>query len=469
MGCIRPPLNGAHSDSCQTYKPEDIIRMAWRRKWAIVAPLVLVAAGTVVWSHLLPDIFQSDTSILVLPQRVPESYCRSTVTALIEDRLQSISQQILSRSSLEPIVHEFDLYPGMRERRAREDVVERMHRSIEIQTIRGDAFRLEYTSTDPQKVKPVTEHLASMFIEETLLDREVLAEGTSQFLESQLEDACARLVGHEKKLEAYRLRHAGELPSQLQSNLQVLRSNLLQMQALIESLYRNLDRRILTERSLADLLAADTAAGSSLPPTQGEWFEDPVNRVSPGTGTGRGRMDVFGDAPAVQQLAAAERALLMLELRLTEDHPDIGRMKRRIRQLEARVDAETLQTQPSELPGTSPETTEQVARQNRILAIQAELDNLNRQIASEEADYKRLQDVLATYHRRVEAVPSRETELTELMRDYQTLQGMYTTLLTKKEDTKIAADLERRQIGEQFKVLYPARLPERPFSSIVPA
>ena len=180
-------------------------------------------------------------------------------------------------------------------------------------------------------------------------------------------------------------------------------------------------------------------------------------------------MDVFGDAPAVQQFAAAERALLMLELRLTEDHPDIGRMKRRIRQLEARVDAETLQTQPSELPGTSPETAEQVVRQNRIPAIQAELDNLNRQIASEEADYKRLQDVLATYHRRVEAVPSRETELTELMRDYQTLQGMYTTLLTKKEDTKIAADLERRQIGEQFKVLYPARLPERPFSSIVPA
>ena len=173
--------------------------MAWRRKWAIVAPLVLVAAGTVVWSHLLPDIFQSDTSILVLPQRVPESYVRSIVTALIEDRLRSISQQILSRSSLEPIVHEFDLYPGMRERRAREDVVERMHRSIEIQTIRGDAFRLEYTSTDPQKIKPVTEHLASMFIEETLLDREVLAEGRSQFLESQLEGRLCSPGGSREK------------------------------------------------------------------------------------------------------------------------------------------------------------------------------------------------------------------------------------------------------------------------------
>ena len=99
----------------KTYAPEDFVRIASRRKWAIILPFVIIALGTVVVAHYLPNRYRSETVILVVPQQVPESYVRSTVTSRIEDRLQSISQQILSRTRLERIIQDFNLYERERQ------------------------------------------------------------------------------------------------------------------------------------------------------------------------------------------------------------------------------------------------------------------------------------------------------------------------------------------------------------------
>ena len=136
-----------------------------------------------------------------------------------------------------------------------EDVVERMRNDIEVQPVRGDAFWVAYMSGEPRTAMKVAERLASMFIEENLKDREVLAEGTDQFLEAQLDDARRRLIEHEKKLEAYRGSYTGELPSQLTSNLQVIQNTQMQLQSLAESLSRDRDRRMSSERAIAELQA----------------------------------------------------------------------------------------------------------------------------------------------------------------------------------------------------------------------
>src|SRR6185503_13850315 len=151
----------------------------------------------------------------------PESYVRSTVTTRIEDRLQSITQQILSRTRLERIIQDFNLYPEARKTAIMEDIVDRMRGSINVQVVKGDAFRVSFTADEARTAMRVTERLASLFIEENLRDREVLAEGTNQFLEAQLEDARRRLIETERKVEDYRRKFAGQLPSQLESNLQV--------------------------------------------------------------------------------------------------------------------------------------------------------------------------------------------------------------------------------------------------------
>ena len=148
----------------KVYKPEDFLQILRRRIWLLLVPFAIVSAATAVYSRRLPDVFRSDTLILVVPQRVPESYVRSTVTTRIEDRLQSISQQILSRTRLERIIQDFNLYVEQRRVGIMEDIVEQMRRDIIIQVVKGDAFRVSYTGQDPRTVMKVTDRLSSLFI-----------------------------------------------------------------------------------------------------------------------------------------------------------------------------------------------------------------------------------------------------------------------------------------------------------------
>jgi polysaccharide chain length determinant protein (PEP-CTERM system associated) len=414
----------------KVYKPEDVLQVLKSRIWVLLLPFAIIAAGTAVWVRHLPDQYRSETVILVVPQRVPESYVRSTVTTRIEDRLQSLVQQILSRTRLERIVKDLDLYAKERQTGIMEDVIEQMRRDIGVQVLRGDSFRISYIGDNPRMVMRVTERLASLFIEENLRDREVLAEDTNQFLEAQLEDARRRLLEQEKKVESYRRAYAGQLPSQLESNLQVLKSGDSQSAAIADSLDRDRERHLLLERQLADL------------------EQQPEEPLAP---------SASGVLTPPQQLAKLKDSLQAMQLRLKPDHPDVQRLSRAIRDLEQKIadDGGTTEDAPS---------PRELTRRKRIDDVHAELAMLDRQMAKKQTDEQRLRDEMKIYQARVEAAPARESEMIEMNRDYETLQELYKSLLGKKEESKIAANLERRQIGEQFKLLDPARVAEKPFS-----
>jgi len=306
--------------------------------------------------------------------------------------------------------------------------------------VKGDAFKVTYVSGDPKAAMEVTNRLASLFIEENRRDREVLADGTNQFLESQLEDARRRLAEHEKKVQEYRQQYSGELPTQVQSNLQVIQNTQLQVQAIVESIDRDRDRRIVLERSIADAIAADErSAGAGTSPVEAQ------------------------ASPEEEELETARRTLRELQGRLTSEHPDVVRAKRQLRELEAKAaPAAPSASAPAPQPEIRPVRTPAAA--SRIRNLQNEMQNIDRQIAYKEAEERRLRAVMGMYQARVETAPKRESELIELTRDYTTLQQLYTGLLAKREDSKIAANLERRQAGEQFRILDPARVPEQPFS-----
>ncbi len=422
------------------YTPEDFLDILRRRAWVLLLPLAVISAGTAIVARQLPDRYRAETLVLVVPQRVPESYVKPTVTARIEDRLQSIRQQILSRTRLERIIQEFNLYQEERETMIMEDIVARMRNEVAIDVVRGDAFRVAYVGSDPRTVMRVTDRLADLFKEENLRDREILAEGTNQFLETQLADARQRLIEHEKKLENYRKAHAGELPTQLDSNLQTMQNLQLQIQQLIEGMNRDRDRRLVVERQLTDARAEAAR---------------PVTTVSAPAPDASGELS----GSAAQQLASARATLQSLEMRLKPDHPDIGFWKRRIRDLEKRADAEALEAPLSDTSVRPVSAAEKLAAD-----LVAEIQQLDRRITQQQAEERRLRDVVADYQRRIQMAPARESELVELTRDYTTIQTFYSGLMSKNEDAKIAANLERRQIGEQFKILDPARTPERPFS-----
>ena len=418
------------------YTPNDIARLLFRRAWLILPPAALgLAAGMFVFRHL-PQQYRSETLIMVVPQRVPDDYVKSTVTSKIEDRLSSISDQIMSRSRLERIVNDFDLYRGERTNGIMQDVVDRMRREINVKLEGKESFRVTYVSGDPKTAQKVTERLASLYIEENLRDRANLADDTNQFLASQLEDAKRRLIEHEKKLKEYRERYAGQLPTQLQGSLQAIQNAQMQLQSINESSNRSRERRLLIERQLADAQALPAAVA----PVSSSTENPPV-------------------MTAAQQLEAAQARLELFKQRYTEDHPDMKALRRAIAELQTKADEEA--KRPA---SATPLTTAELARRKRISDLQAELDVIDHQLANNGNEEARLKKVIATYQADVDAVPARESELVELTRDYSTLQATYAGLLEKQENSKLAANLERRQIGETFKVLDPASLPERPYN-----
>lgn len=423
----------------KSYTPEELLRIAWRRKWIIAVPFVVAAACTAVIANRLPKRYQSETVILVVPQRVPESYVRSTVTNRIEDRLPSLREQILSRTRLERVINEFELYAELQKKAVMEDVVETMRRDIDIKVERGDSFRISYINDVPKIAQRVTERLASLFIQENVRDRTVQAEGTNQFLDTQMEEARAKLLDHEKKLEEYQKRYAGELPNQVAGNMQAIQSLQLQLQAVRESIDRDRDRRLVLERQIGDLQVAP----------------DPTV-ASPGNADGA------AGGSTGQQLEAAQARLRALEMRYTPEHPDVRAQKATIRELEAKLQGENAgRPLASE---SKPVTLAEAGRQKRSRDLNAEVQNLDTQLDRKHAQERQLEDQIASYQAKVNAAPTREAELKELNRDYETLQNTYTSFLSKREDAKVAANLERTQSGEQFRVLDQARVPERPYS-----
>lgn len=423
-------------------QPSDLLNILRRRRTILVPFLVITGVAFAVIRQL-PDRYRSETLIMVVPQQVPERYVRSAVTTRIEDRLRTINQQITSRTRLEPVIREFNLYPRLVRTGLMEDVVDRMRADIEVQIIRGDAFRIRFQADDARTAMKVTERLASMYIDESLRDREVLADSTSQFLDSQLAAARQRLLDHEKKLEAYKSQYTGQLPSQVQSNLQVIQNAQMQIQSIVDSLARDRDRRSSMEAQLVELGEGTEASGS---------------------GAGAGAAQAAG-GPMGAQLAEQRKALEEMRLRLKPTHPDVVRQQRVVADLEKKAadEAAVLALVPRTGAAPSANTTDGV-RLTRLSQLRADLSALTTQISAKEQEEARLRGVVADYQARIEAAPSREAELTELMRDYDTLERSYTGLLAKKEEAEVAANLERHQIGEQFKILDPARMPERPFT-----
>ena len=181
------------------YTPDEIVRILVQRKWLIILPFVIGVAGGVFAFKRVQELYRSETLIVVVPQRIPDSYVKS-ITTRVEDRLTSISEQIMSRSRLERIINDFDLYREARASGPMEDVIQRMRADIQPTMDGRDSlsFRISYVNQDPKIAQKVTERLASLYIEESLRDRANLTDSTSQFLESQLEDAKRRLLEHEK-------------------------------------------------------------------------------------------------------------------------------------------------------------------------------------------------------------------------------------------------------------------------------
>jgi len=425
------------------YKPEDFLEAAWRRRWIIVVPLVVVSAITMLIVRRLPDRYESSATLMITPQRVPEAYAHSAITTRVDERLMALSQDILSRNRLEGIVTEFNLYPEERRTMIMEDVIEMMRtRDIKFNAARARAdsgsFDISFQSDSARTAQLVTAKLASLFVTESTTDRVALVDQTDAFLSRQLLEVERQLKEREKQLADFRHAHPGAMPSQAESNAAALQNAQLQLTAVQESIARDRDRQTAIQRQLADLsMAVPTAP-----------VADPGQAQAPQT--------------YARQLEIAREQMKNLRMKLTPDHPDIKALARAIKDLEQKAAAEASQA-PVSGPVSAANSAE-AARASRIADLQNEDQVTARRIAQKQEDERQLLATMSTLRSRLESAPNVESELTDLMRDYTTLQAQYQTLLSKSQDAKVAANLERNQMGEQFKIIDSARLPQRPKS-----
>jgi polysaccharide biosynthesis transport protein len=444
-------------------------RLVMHRKWLVVAVTLAVSSVTIIIAHHPPDIYSAETLILVDPQKVPETYVKSTVTGDIRNRLSTLSQQVLSATRLQKIIDSFDLYARERKTKAREEILAEMRRDIHtsVATDFGggqdlQAFRISYRGRDPRVVAQVTNQLASLFIEENLKAREELATGTTEFLSSQLRETRKVLEKQEASLRDFKLKHLGEMPEQQMAGLQILGQLQGQLQAVNESLARDEQQRSLTQSMMAQTAAVVDIDASVAPPKIVEG-KNPVQR-----------------APQTPLEADRARLKALLARGYKEVHPDVQRVRAEIAAEEAKAALEpaavvqatdapaVVQASDGSAPAPDPAPAAEAKREKgpppitHNPVLEAQIESLDAEIAKERAEQNRLSASVEAYQAKVEAVPVREQEIADLQRDYEMSKAHYAQVLDKQLSAEMATELEMRQKGEKFTVLDPAVPADRP-------
>jgi len=412
----------------ETLDIKDYLQIALRRKWYFIVPFVLISIAAIAYAHYAPNVYRASTLILVEPQKVPTTYVKPTVTENIEAQLRTITEQIMSRSYLERIINEFDLYPEMRKRLPLESVIERMRECIDVRVKKGRVFSVSFEDQDPVIAMKVANRLASLFIEGNLKVREERAEGTLVFLEKELERVRKLLKQQEKEVSEFRAKHLGVLPEQLEANLRTLDRLQLQLQSNGEALKTAEETRRMLQQQLSQMQTM------------------PMITVDEGSSE-----KSILESSSLDEIKAR---LEQLRVKYTEKHPEIIRLKRLIAQMEKEEKGSEEGPKEASTTNEKPSWTSQ---------IEAQLAQLDAEIAQLKNERKRLKSEIKEYERRVEITPKIEQQLKELTRGYEVTQKEYQSLLDKKLQAELAANMERKQKGERFKVLDQAKIPERPF------
>ena len=454
----------------KSFDVHDYIEIFLRRVWYILIPFVVVLAAATLYAFYLPKIYQATTLILVTPQKVPEAFVRSTATSRIEDRLQSIGQEIMSRTRLELVIQEFKLYSEEAKSLSLEEIVESMRKNIQVD-IRGKEgyFTISYIGKDPKTVTMVTNKLASLFIEENLKLREQQAQGTSEFLSIELNATRTKLEEQETAITRFKKQFMAELPEQREANLKILEQLQLQYQKISDNLKAAQDRKLIIQRQLSNMktqLALGSFPENPIIEDRTAGTLEPELSLLPPS-----RQKTQGGYEA--QLNQWRNLLSELESKYTERHPDIVRAQKQIADLEKRI--EKMKAQDA---GENVSVSETSKKKKGEGKTETESDpfykEMESQLVATEFEIKRLKEddskikaKIAQFQARVENTPARELDMANLTRDYQNAKETYQSLLKKSQEAQQAENLERRQKGEQFKVIDPARIPEKPMQGKV--
>jgi polysaccharide chain length determinant protein (PEP-CTERM system associated) len=418
--------------------PSDYLAML-RRHWVMIVILAVIGPplGYGV-SKFLPNRFKSTTLVLVEQPSVPTEFVKPVDTTDINERLASMQQQILSRTRLEPLIHQYGLFPSDAGKLSMDDLVGRLQKAIEVTPVQPMAetrasnlpgFFVNVTLDDARTAQEVCTTVTSMFIEENLRRRQAQSEDTTQFLSQQLTEAKAKLDEQDAKLAAFKSHYIGALPDEEQTNLNLLTGLTSQLDAASQALARAQQDKTFVQSMLTQQIASWEASKSG---------------QSPET------MD--------QQLATLQTQLATLQARYTDDYPDVIKAKADIAALQKKM----AETDSQKAATDSDKPQKPLTEPSQITQLRAQIHNYDQVIAEKTKEQEQIKQQIKMYEQRVQSSPGVEQQYKELTRGYQTALESYNELQKKRDDSSMATELERKQQGEQFRVLDPANLPEQP-------
>src|SRR5262245_48433398 len=391
-----------------------------RRKWLAIGSFLAPLVAGLSLVAFLPNVYRSGATVMAERQQVPDFFVRSTVTSAVESRIQTISQEVLSRARLEALINRFGLYPDLRAKVPPGGIIDRMRGDIKLEVksmeLKGlnegqreasVAFTINYQGSDPRTISLVANTLASFYIEENMKARERQAAGTKDFLKVQLAETKVRLDEQEQRVSAFKRRHLGELPQQMDTNLGTLERLHSQLRQNLDSQTRGNERR----QNLTSQLADAEAQGDGAPPELRE----------------------------AARLAQKKEDLARLRIQFHDNYPDVVMLSAEVAALER--DLAAAMARRAKRDGDAKPTPTLVPPYVRRL--REALGEVGTELKILKDEEGRLRDSIAAYQARVENVPRREQEFKELARDYDSTRELYNSLLKRYDEAQLAQSMEQ--------------------------
>jgi polysaccharide chain length determinant protein (PEP-CTERM system associated) len=443
-------IDAPEEQQSERFDLERYLNIARRRHMHFLLPLL--AGWLLVWgaSWVLPALYKSTTLILVEAPSMPKDYVAPNVSEDLQDRLQSITQQILSRTRLLSIIDKLHLYGEGHTQATDDQRVELMRKDIDIELVHGEnqkeitGFTVTYSAHDPQIAQQVTSELTDLFIDENLKARQQESEDTTKFIESQLENARTTLAEQEAKVRDFEGRHEGELPSQQATNLQILSGLQAQLQNEQDTLNTAKQQRVYFQA-----------------------LSEQYRALSGNSGTVEGAPATL---PAInQQLEMLRSKLANLSSQYTDRYPDVQNLKTEIAQTERMRDTliAGLKDKGSETKSADHKAAVRDATGNpqssATLQLESQLQANLAEIGNREQGIAALKTRINDYQARLNNEPGSEQQLADLTRGYDQSKANFDDLLKKKNESSMATSMEQMQQGERFKMLDPPSLPLTPY------
>jgi polysaccharide chain length determinant protein (PEP-CTERM system associated) len=420
--------------------PLDYLNVFRRRKWWLIVPIVASIIVGLVLLKVLPKEYKSTATLAVAAPVVSPNLVNQGTQLDNQERLRALSQQLVSTSILSRVIQEEGLGQGSDEK-----LIARVRQAVTIsvpdpvaqvnEPRRLDSFLVSYSDAGPSRAQAVTNRLVTVFVAENSKRRAANAEGTAEFLSSQLQASQERLATLEAKLRTAKESFMGQLPEQTQANLSTLSGLRQQLESNSTALRGEQDRLSMIERQLEGI-----KRGSN------DVIFVPGSNGSPQAQTPESRVVLL------QRELADARAMY------TDKHPEVQRLEEELRN--ARQDAQAERAKPE---------SDRVAQLSvdpsyRQLTADREMSRLRiRDLQRSELDLRRQ---IGVYQARVESAPRVEQQLASVQRDYDLEKQQYSDLSSKLQAATIAQNVERNRSGEQFTVLYPATLPSEPVKPV---